>query len=396
MKNYQFAAPCLMGVERILSNELKFMGASGVHADNGRVFFEGGAEMIARANIRSRIAERILLVCAQFEARSFEQLFDGVRKVNWSEYLPENAQFPVSGSCLSSQLRSVSDCQSIIKKAVADSLASSYHTKGMLPETGSVYKIRFLILKDNVCVMLDTTGDPLHKRGYRANANDAPMKETLAAAIVDIAGVRPLRNIDPDSSAGKKISVKVIDPCCGSGTLVIEAAQKALNIAPGIARSFVSESWELLPMQIWEKERQLAREDVRSKVDFIAVGSDIDEEALCIARENAEKAGVADYVTFEKRDLREFDLSVPKDMDSVEQKNKMIVVCNPPYGERLLDITEAEELYTVMGERFVKTDCASYHIICPDDEFERFFKRRADKRRKLYNGMISCCLYQYL
>lgn len=391
MKNYQFAAPCLMGVERILSNELKFMGASGVHADNGRVFFEGGAEMIARANIRSRIAERILLVCARFEARTFEQLFDGVRRVNWSEYLPENAQFPVSGSCLSSQLRSVSDCQSIIKKAVADSLAAAYHTKGMLPETGSVYKIRFLILKDNVCVMLDTTGEPLHKRGYRANANDAPMKETLAAAIVDIAGVRPLRNITPEN-ADKKISVKVIDPCCGSGTLVIEAAQKALNIAPGISRSFISESWELVPAQIWEKERQLAREDVRAQVDFTAVGRDIDAQALRIARENAEKAGVADYVSFENCDLREFALSEPDG----DKRSKTIVVCNPPYGERLLDITEAEALYAAMGERFVKKDGASYHIICPDDDFERFFKRRADKRRKLYNGMISCCLYQYM
>lgn len=371
MDKFKLAAPCLMGVERLLSNELKFMGAENVKADNGRVFFEGGPDIIARANLCSRIAERILVVCGSFSARSFEELFNGVRKIQWSEYIPFGAAFPVTGSCLSSQLKSVSDCQGIIKKAAAESLKEAFGVSGMLPEGESVYKIRFLILKDTAHIMLDTTGEPLHKRGYRANANDAPMKETLAAAIVELSGAR-------------KASL-IIDPCCGSGTIVIEAAQKALNIAPGINRSFVSENMKLVPASVWESERIAAKSMIKTSVNFHAVGYDIDESALRIAQENAYKAGVGDYVSFEKRDLHDFS----------ESADSAVIICNPPYGERLLDVTQAEELYKVMGERFVKKDGFSYNIICPDDDFEKCFRRRADKRRKLYNGMISCQLYQY-
>lgn len=360
-----------MGVEKLLSNELKFMGAQNVHADNGRVFFSGGAEMAARANIRSRIAERILIVCAGFSARSFEELFDGVRAVRWADYLPKNAAFPVTGSCLSSQLKSVSDCQAIIKKAIAESLRSSYRVKGFMPEDGSVYKVRFLLLKDAVSVMLDTTGEPLHKRGYRANSGGAPMKETLASAVTDLARVRK--------------NTTVIDPCCGSGTLVIEAAQRALCIAPGISRSFAAEEWDIIPRGIWDSERAAARADVRQDTDFHGIGYDIDENVLNIARENAEKAGVSEYVEFRARDIADFN----------EDIGRAVVVCNPPYGERLLDITQAEELYRVMGTKFPKRDGWSYNIICPNDDFERYFGRRADKRRKLYNGMISCRLYQF-
>ena len=371
MKKYDFAAPCLMGVEKPLSNELKFMGAENVRADNGRVFFSGGVEMLARANIRCRIAERILLLCARFDAVSFEELFNGVRAVKWSEYLPFGAKFPVTGSCLSSQLKSVSDCQGIIKKAVAESLKSDYAVSGMLPESGALYKIRFLILKDNVCVMLDTSGEPLHKRGYRANANGAPIKETLAASLCELARVRRDHT--------------VIDPCCGSGTIVIESALKALNIAPGLNRSFAAESWELAPSGVWENERSTARGEIRRDAAFRGIGYDIDEQALKVARENAEKAGVSDYISFYNRDLRDFS----------EDIERATVICNPPYGERLLDVKQAEELYHAMGERFVKREGWSYNVICPDDDFERCFGRRADKRRKLYNGMISCQLYQY-
>lgn len=360
-----------MGVEKLLANELKFMGAENVCADNGRVFFEGDERMLVRANIRSRIAERILVVCARFEARSFEELFSGTKKARFSEYLPLDSAFPVTGSCLSSQLKSVPDCQRIIKKAIVESLKSSYGAGGQLPETGALYKVRFLILKDQVCIMLDTSGEPLHKRGYRATANGAPMKETLAAALVELARVRK--------------DHFVIDPCCGSGTIVIEAAQKALNIAPGISRSFAAEDWRFIPKEIWEEERRAARCEVRSDAAFRGVGCDIDEQALSVARRNAELAGVADHVEFKLRDLRDFD----------EQAERATVICNPPYGERLLDVTEAEKLYTVMGEKFTRRSGWSYSIICPDDDFERCFRRRADKRRKLYNGMISCQLYQY-
>lgn len=370
-RRYQFAAPCLMGVEKLLSNELKYMGAENVRADNGRVFFEGGAELIARANLRSRIAERILLLCARFDARSFEELFNGVRRIDWSGYMPLNAQFPVTGSCLSSKLMSVSDCQGIIKKAVAESLKSAYGVKGMLPETGALYKIRFLIFKDNVCVMLDTSGEPLHKRGYRANSGGAPMKETLAAALVELACVRKDHT--------------VIDPCCGSGTILIEAAMSALNIAPGLNRSFASEEWGIAPSGVWESERQLAKSAVRKDALFRGIGCDIDDDVLAVARENAAKAGVADHITFKCRDIRDFN----------EDFERATVICNPPYGERLLDIEGARDIYKVMGERFYPRQGWSYNIICPDDDFERCFCRRADKRRKLYNGMISCQVYRY-
>lgn len=370
-KRYKFAAPCLMGVEKLLANELKFMDAENVRADNGRVFFEGGAEMIARANIRSRIAERILLVCASFEARSFEELFNGVRDVAWSDILPINAQFPVTGSCLSSKLMSVPDCQAIVKKAVAESLKSSGRIKGMLPESGALYKIRFLILKDKVSIMIDTTGEPLHKRGYRALSGGAPIKETLAASLCELAKVRADHT--------------VIDPTCGSGTILIEAAMKALNIAPGINREFVSENWSIAPSSVWESERELARNAVRKDAAFHGYGSDIDEEVLAVARENAKKAGVGDRIDFSVKDVRNYE----------DIGERVTVICNPPYGERLLDVNEAEELYKAMGEVFTIRDGASYTVICPDDDFERCFGRRADKRRKLYNGMISCQVYQY-
>ena len=370
-RKYQMVAPCLMGVEKLLSNELKYMGAESVRADNGRVFFEGGAEMIARANIRSRIAERVLLLCARFDARSFEELFNGVRAIDWGSLLPLNAQFPVTGSCLSSQLKSVPDCQGIIKKAAAEALKASYKVKSMLPETGALYKIRFLILKDNVCIMLDTSGEPLHKRGYRANSGGAPMKETLAAALVELACVRK--------------DTFVIDPCCGSGTILIEAAMSALNIAPGLNRSFVSENWQLVPSGVWEQERALAESAVRKDAAFGGVGYDIDDDVLRIAKENSEKAGVSAYLSFEKRDIRNFS----------EERDRATVICNPPYGERLLEISEAQEIYKTMGEHFMPRSGWSYNIICPDDDFERCFRRRADKRRKLYNGMISCQLYRY-
>ncbi len=371
MKKYQLVAPCLMGVEKLLSNELKFMGAENVKADNGRVFFQGGADIIARANICSRIAERILILCGRFDAVTFDSLFNGVKKINWGEYLPKNAGCHVVGSCLSSQLKSVPDCQKIIKKAVVESMKEYYNIKGRLSEDGIVYKIRFLLLKDNVCIMLDTTGEPLHKRGYRANANTAPLKETLSASIVEIAKVRK--------------NHIVIDPFCGSGTLVIESAQKALNIAPGINRKFVSEDWHIISDEIWKSERQKARNAVRTDSQFHGIGYDIDDSALEIARENARKAGVADYVSFKKRDIRDFS----------ENYERATIVCNPPYGERLLDIAQAEELYKIMGEKFVEKDGYSYHILCPDDDFEKCFGRRASKRRKLYNGMISCQLYIY-
>ncbi|MBQ3969555.1 MAG: class I SAM-dependent RNA methyltransferase [Clostridia bacterium] len=370
MSNYNFAAPCLMGVEKLLSNELKFMGASNVKADNGRVFFEGDESILARANICSRFAERILIIAGRFTAQSFEELFQGVKNIEWERFIGKKDKFPVKGSCLSSVLRSVPDCQAIIKKAVVERLGNVYNVD-WFEESGSLFQIRFLILKNDVCIMIDTGGSPLHKRGYRANSNDAPIKETLAAALVELSRVRSNHT--------------VIDPCCGSGTILIEAAQKALKIPPNSKRSFVCESWNIASKDCWEKERVRADNETNRAVDFHGYGYDIDERALEIARDNARKAGVDDFITFQKRDIKDFS----------ESFERATVICNPPYGERLLDIGSAEELYRIMGQKFISKPGWSYTIISPDDDFEKCFGRSADKRRKLYNGMILCQAYQY-
>ncbi len=370
MNKYKYAAPCLMGTEKLLSNELKFIGAENVSAENGRVYFEGDLPLLARANIRSRIAERILMVIARFEAYSFEQLFQSVKAVKWSDYLPEDAIFPVTGSCLSSKLMSVSDCQSVIKKAVVESLKKDYK-KDVFPENGEEYKIKFLILKDHVSVMLDTSGRPLHKRGYRAVSNDAPIKETLAAALCELSGVRS--------------NHIVIDPFCGSGTILIEAALKALNIAPNINGGFSSEKWDMIPKDIWITERRNAENDIRRDAAFHAYGYDIDDNALEISKKNARLAGVAEYITFEHRDIADFH----------EDHEFATVICNPPYGERLLDVARAEQIYRTMGKVFHKQKGRRYTIICPDDDFQKCFGRTADKRRKLYNGTLSCQAYIY-
>ncbi len=366
----RFSAPCIFGLEGICANELRYLGIEDVYAENGRVLFSGDWSTLARANINSRYAERIHILLAEFEARSFEQLFENVNNINWEDFIGITEAFPVKGSCLSSKLMSVPDCQKIIKKAVVNRLSKKY----MLPwleETDSVHQIQFLIINDKVSIMLDTSGAGLHKRGYRAESNDAPIKETLAAAMVELARVRS--------------NHFVTDPMCGSGTILIEAALKALNIAPGLNRYFACEKWECMPKSAFSEERRLAKSRIISDCSFNAEGYDIDEVALATARHNAELAGVADRIKFAKRDIRDFELS-----DGFQT-----VITNPPYGERLLDLKSAEELYKVMGEKFMRDKGKSYSIISPDDDFERIFGRKADKRRKMYNGTLKCQLYMY-
>lgn len=369
-KEFTMVATCLLGVEGLVANELKFMGANEVSAENGRVVFKGDSNILARANICSRYAERILILLDTFYAKSFPQLFDGVSRINWSDYIGENDKFPVKGTCLSSQLMSVPDCQKIIKKSVAKSLSNSYGND-WLPEDGELHQIQFLILKDKVSIMIDTTGVGLYKRGYRENSNDAPIKETLAAVLSELSRVRKNHT--------------VIDPMCGSGTILIESALKALNIAPGLNRGFISENWSQITKEVWEEERQRAKSQINKDCDFKAFGYDIDRDALNIARENAYKAGVGDRITFEQRDIKDFTQDFPRGT----------VITNPPYGERLLDIDKARELYKIMGQKFAKKDGWSYTIISPDDEFEKIFGRKADKRRKLYNGMLKCQAFMY-
>ena len=368
--NMTFVAPCIFGLEGICANELKFLGIRNVRAENGRVLFEGDWDTLARANIRSRYAERIRILLAEFRATDFQTLFERVRAVEWERFIGMSDAFPVKGRCLSSQLMSVPDCQKIIKKAVVTRLSERYMLS-WFEETGPARQIQFLILKDKVSILLDTSGAGLHKRGYRADSNEAPIKETLAAAMAELARVRP--------------NHFVTDPMCGSGTILIEAAMKAKNIAPGLKRYFACEKWSCVPKDVFAKERELAESEIRTDITFRAQGSDIDASALETARHNAQLAGVADLIAFEQRDIRDFRLS----------EGYQTVITNPPYGERLLDLRAAEELYRIMGERFRREKGKSYTVITPDDDFEKLFGRKADKRRKLYNGTLKCQVYLF-
>lgn len=370
MKELKFCAPCLLGLEGICANELKFIGIKNAKAENGRVIFSGDFNTLAKANINSRYAQRIQIILGEFSAYSFEDLYQNVKALPWHNFISKTDAFPVKGKSLNSKLYSIPDCQKIIKKAVVDKLSNIY----MLPwfeETGPVHQIQFLIINDKVTITLDTSGNALHKRGYRGEANEAPIKETLAAAMVDLSRVRS--------------NHCVVDPMCGSGTILIEAAMKALKIAPGLKRHFSAEKWSQIPKKVWDEERRIASDMIDYSCFFKAIGYDIDENTLEIARKNAVRAGVEDRIEFKKRDIKDFEFDFEYET----------VITNPPYGERLLDIDQAEKLYKTMGEKFNPSKGKSYTIISPDDDFERIFGRKADKRRKLYNGMLKCQVYMY-
>ncbi len=368
--NLNFAAPCLFGLESLVAQELRDMGAENVTAENGRVFFSGDEALLARANICSRFSERILLVLGRFTAHTFEELFQGVKRLPLENWINEYDEFPVKGYSLKSDLHSVSDCQAIIKKAAVERLKTVYH-KDWFPETGARCRIDFSIFKNEVCICIDTTGVPLHKRGYRPAANAAPMRETLAAALCAFSHLRPYHTL--------------YDPMCGSGTILIEGAMLALHIAPGLHRRFAAERFSWLSAEIWESEREKARDAQAEAPDFKAFGRDIDREALKVARENALRAGVSDRIVLEYGDLREFKPIT----------DRGTVVTNPPYGERLQDTRAAADLIRAMGNVFPKKHGFSYSVISPEAEFQTLFGRTADKRRKLYNGMIACQLYMY-
>ncbi len=370
MERLQFCAPCLFGIEGILGDELRRIGAEKVTPQNGRVLFSGDAALLARANIQSRYAERIQLHMGTFRATSFEQLFQGVRALPWERFVRKKDAFPVKGWSLNSALHSVPDCQSIVKKAMVERLKSHYGI-GWFEETGATVQVQFTILKDEVTLLIDTSGNGLHKRGYRRNAGGAPIKETLAAAIVDVTRTR--------------FAEQVIDPCCGSGTLLIEAALAARRIAPGIRRRFAAMDTDWVSDAVWQEEKERATALQLTDKPFIARGYDIDPEAVRLTLENAAKAGVGPLVKAVERDLKNF----------VPEGDSGTVLCNPPYGERLLDVQTAQSLYRTMGKVFVPKTGWSYAIISPDERFEEWFGRPADKRRKLYNGMLKCQLYIY-
>lgn len=366
----QFVIPTLLGLEGLVADELRRLGMAGVAAENGRVFCSGGPADIPRLNLNLRVGARVLLVLGRFPARTFEELFEGTRALPWEDYIPREGQFPVKGYTINSQLHAVSACQSIVKKAVATRLGETY---GLitLPETGVLQQIQFALFKDEAALMLDTSGDGLYKRGYRAVGVEAPLRETLAAAMVLLSRYRgkgPLR-----------------DPFCGSGTIAIEAALIAKNRAPGLTRSFAAQKWAWLKPALWmDAIDEALSKEFHGTYDIL--GSDLDPRAVEIARSNAEKADVEDLVRFEVADALHFAPQEPAGR----------IVTNPPYGERLMEKQEAEALYRGFGRAYAGLfpDWKLY-LLSSHTEFERTFGKQAVKKRKLYNGMLKCDLFMY-
>ena len=367
--NYKMCVPCLLGLEGPIADELKRLNIPDVAAENGRVYFGGGDSELARANICLRIGERVLIEVGSFEAKTFDQLFEGTKALPWESLIPADGAFPGKGYSLNSTLFSVSDCQKIIKKAVVERLKSRYHID-WFQETGALYQIQFSIMKDRVSLCIDSSGEGLHKRGYRPAHNAAPLKETMAAAMVTLSRYRGRDDF--------------CDPFCGSGTIPIEAALIAKNRAPGLDRSFTAQQWQSIPASVWAQEREAARAK-EYHGDYRIVGSDIDPKAVDIAKENARRAGVDDVVRFEVADAMQFD----------RVTERGVIVTNPPYGERIMEKQEAETLYRGFGKAWAACPNWQLYLLSSHTEFERCFGRTADKKRKLYNGMIKCDLYMY-
>ena len=370
MEHLELAVPTLFGLEGLCADELRRLGLSDVRAENGRVLCAARPADIPRVNLNLRTGERALVLLGSFPAGDFDALFEGVRALPWEDFLPRDAAFPVKGHCLNSALHAVPACQSIVKKAVAARLGAKYGLE-QLPETGSLYQIQFAIMKDTASLYLDTTGAGLHKRGYRAVGVVAPLRETLAAAMVMLS---KYRGRDP-----------FCDPFCGSGTIAIEAALIAKNRAPGLDRSFSAQKWGFVPASAWMEAADEAM-DKEFDGDYDIWGGDIDPKAVAIARSNAEKAGVEDLVRFEVADALSFRREAPYGR----------IVTNPPYGERIMEKKEAEELYRGFGRAFRDLpDGWTLSLLSSHTEFERTFGRNADRKRKLYNGMLKCDLFLY-
>jgi len=370
MSDFKLTANAAFGIESLVSFELKKLGFSDVSVDNGRVNFSGGPEEIVKANLWLRCSDRVLIRMGEFKALDFEELFQGTLAIEWENIIPLNGKIHVTGKSVKSKLFSVPDCQAIVKKAIVESMKRKYNQE-WFEETGPVYKIEISILNDIASLTIDTSGAGLHKRGYRLQQGEAPLKETLAAAMVNLSRWRPERPF--------------ADPFCGSGTIAIEAAMLAKNIAPGLKRSFVSEEWTMIPQNLWIKCREEAQDlIVNREVEIYA--SDHDKKVFDYALENAKVAGVADSILFEKKPLSEFS----------SRKKYGCIVTNPPYGERMTMDSSLKDLYREIGRVFSNLDSWSYFIITSFEEFEKYFGKKADKNRKLYNGKIKSYFYQYL
>lgn len=372
MKRYELIAPCHFGMEAVLKREIIDLGYDVTEVTDGRVTFLGDAEALCRGNIFLRTAERILLKVGAFHAETFEDLFQGTKALPWEEYIPEDGKFWVAkAGSVKSKLFSPSDIQSVMKKAMVERLKEVYHTN-WFNEEGSSYPVRVFLLKDEVTVGLDTTGESLHKRGYRKLTAKAPIAENLAAALIMLTPWNRDRIL--------------VDPFCGSGTIPIEAALLAANIAPGMKRRFTAMDWEIIPGQVWQDALEEAQEMVRQVSDIDIQGYDIDEKMIAIARENAKLAGVEHMIHFQRRDVAQ--LSHPKKYG--------FLITNPPYGERLEEKAALPALYRTLGERFALLDTWSLYLITSYEQAEKEIGRRADKNRKIYNGMLKTYYYQFM
>jgi len=365
----EFCVPCLFGLERLCADELKRLNMNNVRTENGRVLFSGKTGDIAKANINLRTGERVLLVIGETRADSFDALFEGVRAMPWERYIPIDGEFPVKGHSLGSKLHSIPDCQRIVKKAVVERLKSKYQVQ-WLKETGAKYQMQFAIMNDIATLYIDTSGSGLHKRGYRPTGNAAPLRETLAAAIVKLARYR-----------GRE---PVCDPFCGSGTIPIEAALAAINRAPGLNRGFAAHKWAWLNKSVWDKAATEAK-DLEYRGNYDIWGGDIDPKSIEASSENAKRAGVSGHIRFDVADAIDFYRDAPGG----------IIMTNPPYGERVMLQSEAEEIYRRFGAVSRKLDSWKMYILSSHTEFERTFGKTAVKKRKLYNGMIKCDLFMY-
>jgi putative N6-adenine-specific DNA methylase len=370
MQKVELIATATFGLESVVAEEVKALGYHEVQVENGKVSFTADISAIARTNLWLRTADRVRLKIGEFKATTFDELFEQTKALPWADWITEDATFPVEGKSVKSTLYSVPDCQAIVKKAVVESLKKTYKTD-WFDEQGPMYKIEVALHKDIATLTIDTSGPGLHKRGYRGLIGTAPLKETMAAAMIILSRWKPDRVF--------------MDPFCGSGTIPIEAALIGQNIAPGMNREFVSESWPVIPKTVWREARAETHDLARYDQKLEIIGTDVDDEILKIARRNAEEAGVDDQIHFQRMDVRD-----------IRSKRKYgYLICNPPYGERLGEWKQVSRMYGEMGQTFAALDTWSFYIITSDEEFEQHFGRQASKKRKLYNGNIKVDYYQF-
>ncbi|MGG2054156.1 class I SAM-dependent RNA methyltransferase [Lysinibacillus pakistanensis] len=370
MANYKLVATAAMGLEAIVAQEVKALGYE-TTVDNGKVYFEGDETAIARTNLWLRVADRVKIVVGQFPATSFEQLFESVKALPWEKYLPVDAAFPVSGKSVKSKLFSVPDCQAITKKAIVERMKQHYKRLGFLDESGATYKIEVSILKDMATLTIDTSGAGLHKRGYRQAQGEAPLKETLAAALVQISKWNPNRPF--------------VDLFCGSGTIALEAAMLGQNIAPGYNREFISEAWPWMKAKIWDEVRNEADSLANYEQPLEIFGSDIDHRMVSIAQENALEAGFGEIITFKQMQARDF----------TTQLTDGVMIGNPPYGERIGDVEVVEQVIRDLGTIMKSNPTWSVYMLSSMKNFEELYGRQATKKRKLFNGFIETNYYQF-